>query len=92
MAAMKVGLEIAHVVLHTPTGVRSKSLIDQEKSATGERIKKLAKMLGRSGHERQCDCNFEQHVSGAGEKCNYRYGNGRARSNEKRNWKQDQGV
>lgn len=40
-------------------------------------------MLGHK-HEPQCDCNIEQHVSGKSEKCNYRYGNSRARAKEKR--------
>ena len=41
------------------------------------------KMLGRI-HAGQCDCNIEQFVSGAGEKCNHRYGVKRQRSREKR--------
>lgn len=43
----------------------------------------MAKMMGRI-HERWCDCNIEQFVSGAGEKCNRRYGVKRQRSIEKR--------
>lgn len=34
-------------------------------------------------HGPQCDCNIEQHVSGATEKCNKRYGVKRQRSIEK---------
>lgn len=40
------------------------------------------KMLGNI-HEPHCDCNIEQHVSGASEKCNKRYGVKRSRSREK---------
>lgn len=41
------------------------------------------KMLGKK-HEPQCDCNIEEYVSGAFEKCNHRYGNKRQRAQEKR--------
>lgn len=41
------------------------------------------KMMGRK-HEPQCDCNIEQYVSGAREKCNHRYGVKRQRTIEKR--------
>lgn len=46
------------------------------------------KMLGNI-HERQCDCNIEQHVSGAGEKCNHSYGTKRQRAKEKKQWKKE---
>ena len=44
------------------------------------------KMLGKK-HGPQCDCNIEQYVSGASQKCNRRYGVSRARAQEKRAWK-----
>jgi len=43
----------------------------------------MAKMLGRI-HDHNCDCNIEQYVSGASEKCNYRHGVKRQRAIEKR--------
>lgn len=43
----------------------------------------MARMMGRI-HERWCDCNIEQYVSGAEEKCNHRYGVKRQRAIEKR--------
>ena len=46
----------------------------------------MARMLGRI-HEPNCDCNIEWAVSGAGEKCNHRYGNKRQRAAEKRELK-----
>jgi hypothetical protein len=42
----------------------------------------MTKLMGKF-HDRQCDCNIEQYVSGAGEKCNHRYGVKRQRSREK---------
>lgn len=45
-----------------------------------------AKMIGKI-HMRWCDCNIEQYVSGASEKCNHRYGVKRQRAREKREWK-----
>ena len=45
--------------------------------------------MGRAGHEKHCDCNIEWAVSGTWEKCNYRYGNKRARAKEKRKWKRE---
>ena len=57
--------------------------------ATGHNILRrgivMAKMLGRI-HEPHCDCNIEWAVSGAGEKCNHRYGVKRQRAKEKREW------
>lgn len=41
------------------------------------------RMLGKL-HGPNCDCNIEQHVSGASEKCNHRYGVKRQRTREKR--------
>ena len=40
------------------------------------------KMMGKI-HGPQCDCNIEQYVSGAEEKCNHRYGVKRQRAREK---------
>ena len=45
-------------------------------------------MMGRI-HNRQCDCNIEQFVSGSDQKCNHRYGVKRQRSREKNLWKKD---
>lgn len=50
--------------------------------------KMTTRLMGRI-HDRQCDCNIEQHVSGAGEKCNHRYGVKRQRAREKREWSRD---
>lgn len=47
------------------------------------------KLMGRI-HDRQCDCNIEQFVSGVGEKCNHRYGVKRQRAREKKNWKKEE--
>lgn len=44
------------------------------------------RMLGRK-HRQYCDCNIEQFISGADEKCNHRYGVKRARAQEKRRWR-----
>lgn len=49
----------------------------------------MAKMMGRI-HNRNCDCNIEQYVSGAREKCNHRYGVKRQRSREKAQWKHNE--
>ena len=46
------------------------------------------RMLGKK-HDRCCDCNIEQYVSGKSEKCNYRYGVSRARAREKREWRKE---
>ena len=46
------------------------------------------RLLGKI-HGPQCDCNIEQHVSGANEKCNHRYGVKRQRAREKRVWKKE---
>ncbi len=43
----------------------------------------MNRMLGRL-HRPNCDCNIEQFVSGAAEKCNYRHGVKRQRGREKR--------
>lgn len=51
-------------------------------------MKNQDKMLGRI-HGPHCDCNIEQYVSGAGEKCNHRYGVKRQRAREKREWKRE---
>lgn len=48
------------------------------------------RLMGRI-HNRQCDCNIEQFVSGVGEKCNHRYGVKRQRAREKKIWKRDNG-
>lgn len=48
----------------------------------------MAKMMGKM-HDRQCDCG-SPYVSGAGEKCNRRYGNSRQRSREAENWARDE--
>lgn len=45
----------------------------------------MARMMGRI-HDPQCDCNIEQYVSGADEKCNRRYGVKRQRAREKKTW------
>lgn len=45
----------------------------------------MAKMMGRI-HGPHCDCNIEQYVSGAEEKCNHRHGVKRQRAREKREW------
>lgn len=48
----------------------------------------MAKMMGRI-HDHHCDCNIEQYVSGASEKCNHRYGVSRQRAREKRELKKE---
>ena len=45
----------------------------------------MARMIGRI-HDRNCDCNIEQYVSGTGEKCNHRYGTKRRRQRERSEW------
>lgn len=51
-------------------------------------MSKNERMMGRI-HDSQCDCNIEQYVSGASEKCNHRYGVKRRRAIEKREWKRE---
>lgn len=46
----------------------------------------MAKMLGRAGHDPQCDCN-SQHVGP--DRCGGTTGRRRARKNEKRTWQKE---
>lgn len=70
------------------TAVLASTVLSVRKRGSGGKITTLAKMLGRK-HEPHCDCNIEHIVSGAGGKCNHRYGVKRQRTKEKRQWKRD---